>query len=359
MKDSVALISAPSLIVERGLGQAALRLTKTLKLFDNSLKVASFEGRVVVPLMRRPVESEFEILRLKLERFQVADYVFERVERAPRNLTEALKGKLPQHVIPSLPRSYDLIGDIAVLEIPKELRTYAEAIAETVKKLNPRVKTILMKASPVKDTFRVREYVILEGGPSTVTCHVEYGSIFRLDPLKVFFSPRLSHERQRVASIVREGEIIIDMFAGVGAFSIIIARSKDIKKVYGLDINPEATSFMLQNIILNRLRGRVVAVLADAASDLPLYGLANRVIMNLPERSLEFIGNACRFLTPMGGYIHLYTFITEGTTEESLLEVVRGRILEAGRRVVSTETLRRVKAVAPREWQLVADIKVA
>lgn len=353
------MVPAPSLVVERVLGQKAMNLVKSISLLNERLKVLVLNGKVVIPLRREPAESELEAFKLGLGRFQVAEHTFKIRKVGPRNLVEALNGKLPQNLIKIIPRSYNMIGDIAILDIPKELRTHAKTISEAFKILNPRVKAVLVKVGPVKDTFRVRQYVVLNGGPSTVTHHAEHGLIFRLDPLKVFFNPRLIHERQRIASMVGSNETIIDMFAGVGAFPIIIARSKDVRKVYGIDINPEAISFMLQNIVLNKLRGRIVAVLADATSELPLSGLADRVIMNLPERSLEFLGEACRFLKPRGGIIHIYTFINEKVGGESILQKIRNRICEVGREVVSVESFRRFKEVAPREWHVVADVKVA
>ncbi|MBS7626179.1 class I SAM-dependent methyltransferase family protein [Candidatus Bathyarchaeota archaeon] len=347
------------MVVEKTLGQNAMNLVKSLNLLNERLKVAVLNGKVIVPLTREPVESDLEAFKLGLKRFQIAEHMFKIRKVSSRNLVEALKGKLPQDLIKIVPRSYDIIGDIAILDIPKELRTYAKTISEAFKILNPRVKAVLMKAGPVKDIFRVRQYVVLNGRPSTVTHHVEHGLIFRLNPLKVFFNPRLIHERQRVASMVGGSETIIDMFAGVGAFPIIIARSKDVRKIYGIDVNPEAISFMLQNIILNKLRGRIVAVLADATSELPLGGLADRVIMNLPERSLEFLGDACRFLKPGGGIIHIYIFINEKVSEGLLLQEIHSRVCEVGRKVVSVESFRRFKEVAPKEWHVVADVKVA
>ncbi|MEM3430362.1 MAG: class I SAM-dependent methyltransferase family protein [Candidatus Bathyarchaeia archaeon] len=355
----IFLVRALSLVVEKILGQKAMNLVKSLNLLNERLKVVVLNGKVVIPLTREPTDRDLEAFKLGLKQFQIAEHIFKIRKVRPTNLVEALKGKLPQNLIKIVPRSYNIIGDVAILDIPNELKTYAKTISEAFRILNPRVKVVLMKAGPVKDIFRVRQYVVLNGGYSTVTHHVEHGSIFRLDPLKVFFNPRLIHERHRVASMVGGNETIIDMFAGVGAFPIIIARSKDVRKIYGIDVNPEAISFMLQNIILNKLRGRIVAVLADATSELPLGGLADRVIMNLPERSLEFLGDACRFLKPIGGIIHIYIFTDEKVSEGLILQKILSRISEVGRKVVSVESFRRFKEVAPKEWHVVADVKVA
>jgi tRNA (guanine37-N1)-methyltransferase len=150
------------------------------------------------------------------------------------------------------------------------------------------------------------------------------------------------------------------MFAGVGPFSIVVAETKNVRKVYGVDVNPDAVAFMLQNIMLNKLRGRVTAVLADAASVSNLLsGLADRVIMNLPADSERFIPQACMLLSKGGGIIHFYTFISEESPRESVLENVKRSIESAGRVIMRIEAVKAVRPVAPRVSQLAIDIKVA
>ena len=86
----------------------------------------------------------------------------------------------------------------------------------------------------------MRDYELIGGSGNTETVHREYGCVYNLDISKVYFSPRLSYEHYRVASQVQEEEIVIDMFAGVGPFSILIAKNHEHVKVYAIDLNPEA-----------------------------------------------------------------------------------------------------------------------
>jgi tRNA (guanine37-N1)-methyltransferase len=148
------------------------------------------------------------------------------------------------------------------------------------------------------------------------------------------------------------------MFSGVGPFSIVIARSCDVKKIYGIDVNPYATTFMLQNIKINKCQHKITVILADSTKISYDSFSADRVIMNLPEKSLNAIPQACQFLKPEGGFIHLYLFASEGTSTEILSEHIRSKIKLSGRKLVALEAIRIVKEIGPREQELALELKV-
>jgi tRNA (guanine37-N1)-methyltransferase len=108
----------------------------------------------------------------------------------------------------------------------------------------------------------------------------EHGCEYHLDLSEVYFSPRLSYEHSRVASQVEEKETVVDMFAGVGPFSILIAKTHEDVKVYAVDVNPDATRYLERNIIVNGVMGKVVPVLGDAKEIVHerLRGAADRVM---------------------------------------------------------------------------------
>jgi tRNA (guanine37-N1)-methyltransferase len=125
-----------------------------------------------------------------------------------------------------------------------------------------------------------------------------------VDPRKAYFNPRLSNERRRIASLVRDGEVIVDMFSGVGPFAIMIAKLSRPNLVYAIDLNPEAIRLMRENVELNKVQG-VVPLEGDARQwvfDLPC---ADRVIMNLPHSAIDFFADALTRLK-LGGVMHLY-----------------------------------------------------
>ena len=131
------------------------------------------------------------------------------------NLTQVLENKLPPHLLASLPQALDVIGDMAVLEIPTELAPYEKLIGEAILQTHRNIKTVLAKAGAISGIYRVRELAFLAGEEKTRTVHREFGCQYHVDVAKAYFSPRLSHEHERVASLVTSGEVVVGLFAGV------------------------------------------------------------------------------------------------------------------------------------------------
>jgi len=252
----------------------------------------------------------------------------------------------------------DLIGDIAIIELPEELEKYGKAIGEAIMHVHRNIRLVLAKIGPVSGEYRIRSFKVLAGSGGTETMHKEHGCIYYLDVTKVYFSPRLSYERWRVANQVSEGEIVIDMFAGVGPFSILIAKMHKNVKVYAIDINPEAIKYLKINIKANKVERKVFPIHGDAAEVIrkKLIGVGDRVIMNLPEKALEYIDAACKALKDEEGVIHYYEFSSESLNETS--KRVISAIEKSGRRVLRVLQVRRVKAVAPYKWQVAVDVLV-
>ncbi|MEM3760367.1 MAG: class I SAM-dependent methyltransferase family protein, partial [Candidatus Bathyarchaeia archaeon] len=274
--------------------------------------------------------------------------------------TELLENKLPPHLLASLPRAIDFVGDIAIIEIPPELEAHKALIGEAILKAHKKVQTVLAKAGAVSGTYRLREFSVIAGKSKTETIHKEYGCQFYVDISKAYFSPRLSYEHNRVASLVKDNETVIDMFSGVGPFAILIAKTHENVKVYAIDINPYAIEFLQKNIRLNRVEGKIHPILGDAKEvvEEKLSGIADRVIMNLPEKAIEFVDVACKAIKPTGGIIHFYTFVSGSDSLENLKLKLIGTVENCGRKVDEILFSRFVRATAPYEWQAVLDAKI-
>jgi tRNA (guanine37-N1)-methyltransferase len=178
-----------------------------------------------------------------------------------------------------------------------------------------------------------------------------------VDLARAYFSPRLSFEHHRVASQVREGETVLDMFAGVGPFAVQIAKTHKNVRVYSVDVNPYAIEYLKKNIRLNRVNGKVIPILGNSEEviERKLLGKADRVIMNLPEQAAQFICAACHALKPKGGIIHFYGFLK---APDTLHRVQAGFVQDVerfGRDVKRISHSRLVRATAPYEWQFVID----
>lgn len=258
--------------------------------------------------------------------------------------------------------SYDVVGDIAVIRVPQCLESKSRVIADAVMKVHSNVKTVLMQTGAVSGDFRIRKLEWVAGEKRTLTVHREFGCVFEVDLTRCYFSPRLSFERQRVASLVQPNEVVVNMFAGVGCFSIVMARHSDVAKVFSIDLNPSAVEFMRKNVRLNRVQGRVLPLLGDSAVLVKerLSHVIDRVLMPLPERAYEYLEYALLSLKPSGGWIHYYDFVHAGKGEEPV-EKTREKIAAKLSRLGLNYNIpfgRVVRATGPNWYQVVLDIGI-
>ncbi|BDZ71860.1 hypothetical protein GCM10025861_23770 [Methanobacterium petrolearium] len=247
-------------------------------------------------------------------------------------------------------KSFDIIGDVVILEIPDELEDEKYLIGEAALKFTKR-KSVYRKKSKIKGIVRTRELEHLAGEDQPVTIHKEYDSHITLDVKKVYFSPRLATERKIVTDQVHDGEIIIDMFAGVGPFSINIARRRKVQ-IYAVDINPHAVNYLEKNITSNKLKGQIKPTQGDVAEVLKNLNLeVDRIIMNLPGTAYEFLPIAIKHIKP-GGTLHYYQFSRD--FEDPIKRVKQA----AQPRHVKILDKRKVKSRSPGVWHVAIDAKI-
>lgn len=207
-------------------------------------------------------------------------------------------------------RSLDIIGDIAIIKIPDEFLEKKYVFGTRILQEMPYIKVVLRQTSPVSNVYRIRELEYIAGERRKWTLYKEYGIRIKVDVEKVYFSPRLSTERKRIMDLVREGETIVNMFAGVGPYSILIAKYKNISYVHSIDINPMAIHYHLENIFMNKVENKIVLYRGDAAEIIEEYlvGEADRVLMPLPEKSIKYLKYGVLALKNRG-WIHIYLHI--------------------------------------------------
>jgi len=272
-------------------------------------------------------------------------------------LKKALENVLSEKESEDLFSAFDQIGDIIIVRIPDSLLSKKKIIGKTLLEQVKTAKSVFYQSSSVEGDFRTRELEILAGVDKTETEYKEFGCRFIVDVEKAFFSPRLSTERDRIAELVQDGEIVINMFGGVGMFSIIAAKRKKCT-VYNIDINPIAAKLCEKNIELNKLAGRVISIHGDAAQIIEeqLSDQGDRVLMLLPERSDEFLNSAI-LATKSNGIIHYYSHIhadeksqAAKLSEKHYLDTtpIKSKILNS----------KIVRAVGPRYYQTVVDVRI-
>ena len=272
-------------------------------------------------------------------------------------LKRVLQDVLSEEENEQLISAFDQIGDIIIVRIPDSLISKKQIIGKTLLEQVSTANSVFYQSSPVEGDFRTRQLEVIAGEDKTQTEYRENGCRFIVDVEKAFFSPRLSTERERIANLVNDNDVIINMFGGVGMFSILAARTKSCT-VYNIDINPVASKLCEENIKLNKLKGRVISLNGDASEIIKkqLQDKADRVLMLLPERSDEFLDTAISSLKK-NGVIHYYSHIhaekkqdAPKLSEEHFLNInkIQADILDS----------RVVRPVGPRFYQTVVDIKI-
>ncbi len=341
-------------------GERTLVLITKLGIINRELKIQPNKNHISIPLVRSPNEIELGKLKAELLHFELETKVFAKKKTQGKTLHQVLEDQLPSNLLASLPRALDIIGDIAVIDIPLELKTHKQVIGEALLKTHKNVQTVLAKIGAVSGIYRLREIEQIAGIKKTTTTHKEHGCQYQVDVATAYFSPRLSHEHNRVASLVQKGETVVDLFAGVGPFSVLIAKKNADAKVYAIDINPEAVEFLKKNIRLNRVDNRVIPILGDAqqAVEDKLLGVADRVIMNLPEKAIEFVDVACKAIKSSGGIIHYYAFIRRPDSLKDAQKHFSYAVEKTGRKVDSFFITKTIRETAPYEHQIVLDAKI-
>jgi len=218
-------------------------------------------------------------------------------------LRNFLRQNLSENEIKFLPRSFDVIGDIAIIEIPKELEAKKEIIGKALLNFK-HIKVVMNKKGKVEGVYRTRDLEIIAGENRTETIYKEYGCRYVLDVQKMYFSPRLGNERNRIAEQVNEKERVLVMFAGVGPYAILIAKKKK-TETYAIELNHDACEYMYKNIKINKVNVHLIE--GDVAEETHRLGKFDRIIMPLPKDCKEFLDVALNALNK-NGIIHYYGF---------------------------------------------------
>ncbi len=271
------------------------------------------------------------------------------------NLREFLEKRVDKSKVSKLRRGFEIIGDIVIVDIPDEIMDLKNEIVEWILSKHKHVKTIMRKTGEVSGEFRVARYEIIYGR-ETETIAKEFGCKLKVDPTKVYYTSKLSGERERIARLVKANERVLVMFAGIGPYAIIIAKIANPKEVVGVELNPEAVKYFRENIKLNKVEGIVKAIEGDVRDVVPkLPGKFDRIVMPAPYNAEDFI-NIATLKIKEGGFIHFYTFAGEEEVEKKA-EEIRGRFAEVG---CDVEIIfwRECGNFAPRVNRYVYDIKV-
>ena len=276
-------------------------------------------------------------------------------------LKTILKEILPPEDISKLYSAFDIIGSIIIIKIPDSLNSKKQIIADTILMNIKSAKSVFAQTSAVQGDYRIRRLEHLAGDNSVITEYKEHGCRFKVDVTKTYFSPRLSTERMRISKMITDNEIITNMFAGVGTYSILIAKNNKSCKVYSIDSNPVANELALINAKLNKVHGQIIPICGDAREVIirQLKGTSTRVLMPLPEKAKEFVDFAVMALKENGGTVHYFAHVKAPSKKLALDNAaldVKHVFINHDYKIVSTRV---VREVGPRLYQTVSDIIVS
>jgi len=202
------------------------------------------------------------------------------------NLKQILKNKLNESELQYLRTSYDIVGDIAIIEIPKELekkeKIIGKALLDNVKSVN----TVVKKVGIHKGKFRLQEHKVIAGKKTKRTLYKENGCIFEIDIDKTYFSTRSSTERKRIADLTKKGENVLVMFSGIAPFPLVISKNSDARYIYGIELNKEAHNLAKTNIKLNKANN-IHLINADARKVREFYTMISGMKSNLSTKQFN------------------------------------------------------------------------
>jgi len=291
--------------VRREVCEPVIRVLRNLGVLRSGLKVLRDGDYVYIP-----VENEFKSVDISKHLtgvdFELCNQEFE-VRGGIATFKDLLKDVVPGEVLSRIPRSFDIVGDIALINLPEDVLNYGSYVGNAILSINRNVRAVYA-VGPTLGDYRVRKLTHLAGVQKSETVHKEYGILIYVDLARAYYNPSLSFEHFRVASEARDNELVLDLFSGVGPFTLHIV-SRCMARVVAIDINPHAIYCLLRSLRLNgrRLKGYVTAINGDASYMLKAFREAvfDRIIMNLPHKAINYIKEAHRVCRQLGT-IYLY-----------------------------------------------------
>jgi tRNA (guanine37-N1)-methyltransferase len=321
--------------VDRKDGERIRRFLVEAGVFDHNRKICADASHIFLPVMEIDALLAEKLGRIGHFKQVLISFLPEEKIISP----EDLLGFRP---------SFEVVGDIAMIEDHD-----AERVAAALMSTNRSIKTVIAPVSDVEGEYRTRRFRHVAGEARTVTLHRENGLRYRVDLEGAYFTPRLGTERQRIARLVSPGNVVLDMFAGVGPFSLLLAKRG--AEVIAIDKNPVAVNYLRENALLNRINN-IEILEGDAAEIARRYeNRADHVVMNLPHSASAFLIPAMR-AAKIQGIVHYYCIAPEEDLyrDEAL---IRRAADEIGLEVV-VHYKDMVRSYAPHRYNVVIDFRV-
>ncbi|MFP3872177.1 MAG: class I SAM-dependent methyltransferase [Candidatus Natronoplasma sp.] len=325
----------PVMRVPKEEGQRVLERLKEENDLDPSRQIQEENDHLLIPVKEGGTEERSDLE----ERTSDDDPPFRKIQR---------RLDLPEKEKEILPNRWEMIGEVLLIKLPEELHGKKEEIGGAYAEVLG-AKTVMLQGGI---EGRKREPKVEKiYGKETETVHLENGISYKLDTADIMFSSGNIDERIRMAEVVEEGEVIIDMFAGIGYFSLPMAVHGDPDKVYALEINPTAFHYLRDNIKLNGVEKIVEAWHGDNR-DFSFKG-ADRVVMGYLHETWKYLDKAVGFIEDEGT-IHYHTTCLDSDFPEGVKEELEDDLDED----FEILTIKKIKSYAPHVFHAVADVRV-
>jgi len=290
---------APGLLVPRTHGEEVRQELLSSGLLRPDLEIRREGDFLVLPLVEggEPVPAAWG---------EVVERDFSEVpRRGPMRYRDLLDW--PDAEKESLPRSFDVIGDIVLIRLPPAAEARKHEVGEALLRFVPGVRLVGLDRG-VQGADRLRQVERIAGDGTWRTRHRENGLELDVDVERAYFSPRLAREHARVAEEVRSGEQVYDLCCGVGPFSLAIARLGRASRITAVAANPEAIALLRATLARSAFGGRVVPVPASVEAFVPNAAPVERVVMNLPREGIKYLPSVAR-TTAIGGRLYYYEVV--------------------------------------------------
>lgn len=263
--------------------------------------------------------------------------------------------KIPIEFISKIPKKWEKIGNVLILKLSNELDDYKlEVSAIYADILN--CKSVLNDYGGIIGEYRIPKVELIFGSKDTETIHFENGIKYKLDPSKVMFSSGNMNERLRMAHISNKKEVIVDLFAGIGYFSLPIAVYCKPKKIFACEKNPISYDYLCENIVLNNVPSIIEPIKGDSNKTSPI-NIADRVLLGYFRNTKDFLPTAFNCLKNKTGVIHYHDIFPDEIVPKNPLKIVR-EIAKRNDIETSYFKYKKVKSYAPGISHYVFDIKI-
>jgi tRNA (guanine37-N1)-methyltransferase len=266
---------------------------------------------------------------------------------------DILQVSLPEGM--EIPSSFEIVGHLAHLNLRDEQEPYGKLIGQVILDKNRALRTVVSKLGTIDTTFRFFRMQVLAGDDDTVVDVRQSGCRFQFDYSKVYWNSRLQFEHDRIVEMIKPGQVVCDVFCGVGPFAIPAAKKGAI--VFANDLNPESYAALKNNVALNKIQSKGIhcmnmdgretilnsqKLLSEYCPDKTHF---DHYIMNLPALAVTF----CSAFDEIAGQfedhldkiaIHVYLFVKAG-------EVAVDHLKANLKHPFTVEECRFVRTVAP------------